>query len=268
MAGRQPATSVQVAAGSTRAIRSRSSWRWSGSSCGVPAAADRARPVLVWRSLVLAAHHRPWPAVVRTPADPGRARASILVVNAFFYPGATDCSSPRAARGHARGPGFGMVSAGTAARGVPRRRSCSSSRPSPTTCSRPCRPRREPPDRVRRAVGGPDGAAAAGIARRRSSRPSRPAASRSGGSFVRRVRALVPLVGPVLLGSLIDVRERTFALEARGFSGRARDGPRTGSSRTHASTDRGRGPPSSLPCQPSSPGPSWLGPRNAIVGGR
>jgi energy-coupling factor transport system permease protein len=32
-----------------------------------------------------------------------------------------------------------------------------------------------------------------------------------------RVRALVPLVGPVLLGSLIDVRERTFALEARGF---------------------------------------------------
>jgi energy-coupling factor transport system permease protein len=37
------------------------------------------------------------------------------------------------------------------------------------------------------------------------------------GSFATRVRALVPLVGPVLLGSLIDVRERTFALEARGF---------------------------------------------------
>jgi energy-coupling factor transport system permease protein len=37
------------------------------------------------------------------------------------------------------------------------------------------------------------------------------------GSFVRRVRALVPLIGPVLLGSLVDVRERTFALEARGF---------------------------------------------------
>jgi energy-coupling factor transport system permease protein len=37
------------------------------------------------------------------------------------------------------------------------------------------------------------------------------------GSFGRRVRALVPLVGPVLLGSLIDVRERTLALEARGF---------------------------------------------------
>ncbi len=40
------------------------------------------------------------------------------------------------------------------------------------------------------------------------------------GSFRQRVRALVPLVGPVLLGSLIDVRERTFALEARGFGAR------------------------------------------------
>lgn len=40
------------------------------------------------------------------------------------------------------------------------------------------------------------------------------------GSLVRRVRALVPLIGPVILGSLIDVRERTFALEARGFGAR------------------------------------------------
>jgi energy-coupling factor transport system permease protein len=40
------------------------------------------------------------------------------------------------------------------------------------------------------------------------------------GSFIRRLRALVPLVGPVLLGSLVDVRERTFALEARGFGAR------------------------------------------------
>ena len=37
------------------------------------------------------------------------------------------------------------------------------------------------------------------------------------GSLPRRIRALLPLVAPVLLGSLIDVRERTFALEARGF---------------------------------------------------
>ncbi len=41
------------------------------------------------------------------------------------------------------------------------------------------------------------------------------------GSVVRRLRALVPLIGPVLLGSLIDVRERTFALEARGFGARS-----------------------------------------------
>ena len=40
------------------------------------------------------------------------------------------------------------------------------------------------------------------------------------GSFVRRLRALVPLIGPVVLGSLVDVRERTFALEARGFGAR------------------------------------------------
>jgi energy-coupling factor transport system permease protein len=40
------------------------------------------------------------------------------------------------------------------------------------------------------------------------------------GSLGRRLRALLPLVGPVLLGSLIDVRERTFALEARGFGAR------------------------------------------------
>lgn len=40
------------------------------------------------------------------------------------------------------------------------------------------------------------------------------------GSFRRRVGALVPLVGPILLGSLIDVRERTFALEARAFGAR------------------------------------------------
>ena len=41
------------------------------------------------------------------------------------------------------------------------------------------------------------------------------------GSFGRRLRALVPLIGPVVLGSLVDVRERTFALEARGFGARA-----------------------------------------------
>jgi energy-coupling factor transport system permease protein len=40
------------------------------------------------------------------------------------------------------------------------------------------------------------------------------------GSLIRRGRALVPLIAPVLLGSLVDVRERTFALEARGFGAR------------------------------------------------
>jgi energy-coupling factor transport system permease protein len=40
------------------------------------------------------------------------------------------------------------------------------------------------------------------------------------GSIATRARAVVPLVGPILLGSLIDVRERTFALEARAFGAR------------------------------------------------
>ena len=38
------------------------------------------------------------------------------------------------------------------------------------------------------------------------------------GSPWRRLRGLVPLVGPVLLGSIADVEERAMALEARGFS--------------------------------------------------
>jgi energy-coupling factor transport system permease protein len=37
------------------------------------------------------------------------------------------------------------------------------------------------------------------------------------GSLRRRIAAIVPLIGPLVLGTLIDVRERTFALEARGF---------------------------------------------------
>lgn len=46
---------------------------------------------------------------------------------------------------------------------------------------------------------------------------------RTHGSLGARLRALVPLIGPLVLGSLIDVRERTFALEARAFgSGRRR----------------------------------------------
>lgn len=44
---------------------------------------------------------------------------------------------------------------------------------------------------------------------------------RVSGSVGTRIRALVPLIGPILLGSLIDVRERTFALEARAFGARS-----------------------------------------------
>jgi energy-coupling factor transport system permease protein len=38
------------------------------------------------------------------------------------------------------------------------------------------------------------------------------------GSLLRRARALIPLIGPLVLGALLDVEERTLALEARAFS--------------------------------------------------
>ena len=44
------------------------------------------------------------------------------------------------------------------------------------------------------------------------------------GSLWRRIRGIVPIVGPVILGSIAEVEERTMALDARGFT---RPGRRT-----------------------------------------
>jgi energy-coupling factor transport system permease protein len=44
------------------------------------------------------------------------------------------------------------------------------------------------------------------------------------GSVGRRLRGIVPIVGPVVLGAIAEVEERTMALEARGFT---RPGRRT-----------------------------------------
>jgi energy-coupling factor transport system permease protein len=38
------------------------------------------------------------------------------------------------------------------------------------------------------------------------------------GSFFRRVRGLLPVVGPVILGSIGEVEERSMTLEARAFT--------------------------------------------------
>jgi energy-coupling factor transport system permease protein len=38
------------------------------------------------------------------------------------------------------------------------------------------------------------------------------------GSFAKRVAALLPLVGPLVFGSLVDVEERAIAIEARAFN--------------------------------------------------
>jgi energy-coupling factor transport system permease protein len=37
-------------------------------------------------------------------------------------------------------------------------------------------------------------------------------------TFLKRVGALVPLVGPLVFGSLVEVEERAIAIEARGFT--------------------------------------------------
>jgi energy-coupling factor transport system permease protein len=47
---------------------------------------------------------------------------------------------------------------------------------------------------------------------------------RTRGSLRARARAVLPLVGPLVIGSLVDVRERSLALEARAFGA---GGPRT-----------------------------------------
>jgi energy-coupling factor transport system permease protein len=38
------------------------------------------------------------------------------------------------------------------------------------------------------------------------------------GSYAKRMKALIPLVGPLVFGSLVEVEERAIAIEARGFS--------------------------------------------------
>ncbi len=38
------------------------------------------------------------------------------------------------------------------------------------------------------------------------------------GSYLKRISALVPLVGPLVFGSLVEVEERAIAIEARGFT--------------------------------------------------
>jgi energy-coupling factor transport system permease protein len=46
----------------------------------------------------------------------------------------------------------------------------------------------------------------------------------TGGRFMQRVRAVLPLVVPLILSSLVDVEERALAIEARAFN---RPGPKT-----------------------------------------
>jgi energy-coupling factor transport system permease protein len=176
--------------------------------------------VLVALLAVAAASTRLLRAVVRNLRIPALLFASILVVNAFFFPGARDVIARLGPLAFSReGLSFGLISAGRllvafsasilflyttladdllealVARGASHRIAfvvLSAVQMVPRLQGR-----------------------AAAILEAQQAR-----GLDTGGSLRRRVGALVPLVGPIVLGSLIDVRERTFALEARAFGAR------------------------------------------------
>jgi energy-coupling factor transport system permease protein len=176
--------------------------------------------VLVALLAVAAASTRLLRAVVRNLRIPALLFASILVVNAFFFPGARDVIARHGPLAVSReGLSFGLISAGRllvafsasilflyttladdllealVARGASHRIAfvvLSAVQMVPRLQGR-----------------------AAAILEAQQAR-----GLDTGGSLRRRVGALVPLVGPIVLGSLIDVRERTFALEARAFGAR------------------------------------------------
>jgi len=179
-----------------------------------------ALPVLVALLAVAAASTRLLRAVIRNLRIPALLFASILIVNAFFFPGARDVIARLGPLAVSRdGLSFGLISAGRllvafsasilflyttladdllealVARGASHRIAfvvLSAVQMVPRLQGR-----------------------AASILEAQQAR-----GLETGGSLRRRVRALVPLVGPIVLGSLIDVRERTFALEARAFGAR------------------------------------------------
>jgi len=45
----------------------------------------------------------------------------------------------------------------------------------------------------------------------------------TGGNLIQRIRALFPLVAPLIFSALVDVEERSLALEVRGFSAPTRN---------------------------------------------
>lgn len=177
-------------------------------------------PVLLVSLLVVAASAGLTGRLARAMRIPAVLLASILIVNAFFYPGATDRLLEIGPLGMSReGLTFGAISAGRVlvafvasvlflfttladdllealvTRGASHRIAFV------ILSAVQLVPRMQT-----RAASILDAQQARGLAIE--------------GSFGRRIRALVPLIGPVLLGSLVDVRERTFALEARGFGAR------------------------------------------------
>ena len=161
---------------------------------------------------------RPMARAMRIPA---LLLLSIVVVNSLFFPGATDMLVTLGPLSITReGLTFGLDLGRARPGRVPRlgRVPVHDARRRHARVAH--RPRGEPPDRVRRPVGRPDGARGCRRGRARSSRRSRRAACRSKARSCAASGRSCRLIGPVVLGSLVDVRERTFALEARGFGAR------------------------------------------------
>lgn len=183
-----------------------------------------ALPALVVAAVALAAANGLGGSVVRALRIPAVLIASILVVNAFFYPGAVDVIARLGPVALSReGIAFGLVSAGRVLVAF--------------MASIAFLQATLPDDLLEALVARGASHRLAWVVlsavqmvphlQERAGTILEAQQARGleiGGSFRRRIRALVPLIGPVLLSSLIDVRERTFALEARGFGA---GGPRT-----------------------------------------
>jgi energy-coupling factor transport system permease protein len=160
------------------------------------------------------------PAVVRSLRVPALLFASILIVNAFFYPGAHDVLARLGPLAVTReGLGFGLTSAGRLLVAF----SASILLLFTTLADDMLEALvlRGASHRIAFVV-----LSAVQMVPRLQVRAGAILESQqargldTSGSPIRRARALVPLAGPLLLGSLIDVRERTFALEARAFGAR------------------------------------------------
>jgi energy-coupling factor transport system permease protein len=170
--------------------------------------------VVIASAIVAGTWHRLWPYVLATIPIV----VSILVVNTFFFPGATDVL---AKVGPFTATGAGLAAATQAALRV------EAFALSVAVLALTTAPDDLLSDLERRGLGRRAtfvvGAAISTVPRlmeraREIVDAQRARALDTEGSPWRRIRGLVPLAGPMIASSLAEVEERTMALEARAFS--------------------------------------------------